>query len=64
MYRPIARGQMWLPNKNPRSVPLLKYNYLNNQQDLDTCIEGVRTLQKIIYSKSYARFRFKRRVPA
>lgn len=45
---PLSVGEILLSNADPFSKPLIKANYLSDQMDLDTMVEGLKISMKII----------------
>ncbi|CAK7326096.1 unnamed protein product [Dovyalis caffra] len=48
---PESRGKLELNNTDPRQNPLVEFNYLESEKDLEECVEMVRLLEKIARSK-------------
>lgn len=50
LLRPQARGFVHASSRDPRTEPLIQYNYLNNDHDCRKAVEGVK-MQRAIYAQ-------------
>ncbi|KAK2664681.1 hypothetical protein Ddye_003255 [Dipteronia dyeriana] len=55
---PISRGHLELQNRNPKDNPSVTFNYFKEAEDLQRCVQGIETIEKIIESKSFSKFRY------
>ncbi|KAH6792444.1 Glucose-methanol-choline oxidoreductase family protein [Perilla frutescens var. hirtella] len=55
---PLSKGHLQLINKNPNDNPSITFNYFQNPVDLQRCVEGLRVIEKVITSNSFAPFRY------
>lgn len=55
---PISTGHLELRNTNPDDNPEVTFNYFKEPEDLNRCVEGMRTIIGVINSKAFSRFRF------
>ncbi|KAH6790777.1 Glucose-methanol-choline oxidoreductase family protein [Perilla frutescens var. frutescens] len=55
---PLSKGHLHLINKNPNDNPSITFNYFQNPVDLQRCVEGLRVIEKVITSNSFAPFRY------
>ncbi|XP_025013732.2 protein HOTHEAD [Ricinus communis] len=53
---PESKGKLKLYNTDPRQNPLVKFNYLAEEKDLDGCVEMAQLLQRVSRSESVALF--------
>ncbi|CAL5188773.1 unnamed protein product [Lathyrus oleraceus] len=53
---PFSKGYLELNNTDPRLNPLVKFNYLENENDMEECIKMTKLLNRIARSKSIAFF--------
>ncbi|XP_050210474.1 protein HOTHEAD-like [Mercurialis annua] len=53
---PESKGMLKLNSTDPRQNPSVKFNYLSNKKDLDSCVEMARLLQRISRTKSVVMF--------
>ncbi|KAL6568252.1 hypothetical protein OROHE_003936 [Orobanche hederae] len=54
---PLSKGQISLANTNIDDNPSITFNYFSHPDDLEQCVEGIRTVEKMLRSKhltSYA----------
>ncbi|CAK7336800.1 unnamed protein product [Dovyalis caffra] len=54
---PESKGKLELKNTDPRQNPLVEFNYLETENDLEKCVEMVQLLERIASSKSITWFR-------
>ncbi|GAB2887758.1 GMC family oxidoreductase [Nocardioides pacificus] len=50
---PKSRGTVRLANPDPRSAPLIDFNYLAEQSDRDVLVEGVEIIREIMRSAAF-----------
>ncbi|CAN6580746.1 unnamed protein product [Malus baccata var. baccata] len=55
---PISTGHMELRTRNPNDNPAVTFNYFKEPQDLERCVQGIETIEKIIESKAFSKFRY------
>jgi len=55
---PISTGHLELRNTDPNENPLVTFNYFQDPRDLERCIQGMSTIEKIIDSNAFAPFRY------
>ncbi|XP_010516202.1 PREDICTED: protein HOTHEAD-like [Camelina sativa] len=55
---PLSRGHLELRNTNPDDNPSVTFNYYQEPEDLNNCVEGLSTLIKVIDSKAYSKYKF------
>ncbi|XLR50835.1 hypothetical protein S83_001507 [Arachis hypogaea] len=55
---PISTGHMELRTLNPNDNPSVTFNYFKEPRDLQRCVQGLRTIEKVIDSKPFAPFRY------
>lgn len=55
---PISIGHMELRTRNPNDNPAVTFNYFKEPQDLERCVQGIETIEKIIDSKAFSKFRY------
>ena len=61
--RPKSRGYIKLASRNPDDAPLMTFNYLSEQSDLDELIEGVAKCRELIAQPAFDAFRGKELAP-
>ena len=54
---PQSKGQITLRSKNPFEPPIIQPNYLENQQDLETLLAGVKISRQILQQQALEEFR-------
>nr|KYP56477.1 Protein HOTHEAD [Cajanus cajan] len=55
---PISRGHLELRSRDPNDNPLVTFNYFQDPRDLERCVKGLTTVEKIIESKAFSKFRY------
>lgn len=55
---PISTGHLELKNRNPHDNPLVTFNYFKEPQDLQRCVEGMKTIERVVQSKALSKFRY------
>ncbi|KAI3879376.1 hypothetical protein MKX03_009351 [Papaver bracteatum] len=55
---PLSTGLLELATKNPNANPLVTFNYFKEPEDLQRCANGVNTIEKVIASKAFSKFRY------
>lgn len=55
---PISTGHLQLRNTNPDDNPEVTFNYFKEPQDLNRCVEGMRTIINLINSKAFSKFKY------
>lgn len=55
---PVSAGHLELRTRNPNHNPSVTFNYFKEPIDLQRCVQGISTIEKIIESKSFSSFRY------
>lgn len=55
---PLSRGHLELRSRNPNDNPAVTFNYFQDPGDLEKCVEGIKTIERVIESRSFSRFRY------
>ncbi|RDY02376.1 Protein HOTHEAD, partial [Mucuna pruriens] len=55
---PISSGHLELRTRNPNDNPSVTFNYFQDPRDLERCVKGLGTIEKIIESKAFSPFRY------
>ncbi|KAK9203642.1 hypothetical protein WN943_013898 [Citrus x changshan-huyou] len=55
---PESTGHLELRTRNPNDNPSVTFNYFKEPEDLQRCVQGISTIEKIIESKSFSRFKY------
>lgn len=55
---PISTGHLELTSRNPNDNPSVTFNYFKDPRDLQRCVDGIKIIEKVIESNSFASFRF------
>lgn len=54
---PLSFGDLELVTKNPKDNPKVTFNYFKDPRDLQSCVEGLETIIKVLESKPLSTFR-------
>lgn len=55
---PLSTGHLELRGLNPNENPSVTFNYFKEPEDLQRCVEGIKTIQRIVESKAFSKFRY------
>ncbi|KAL2321661.1 hypothetical protein Fmac_026040 [Flemingia macrophylla] len=55
---PISSGHLELRSRDPNENPSVTFNYFSDPRDLERCVKGLSTVEKIIESKAFSGFRY------
>lgn len=55
---PLSTGHLELRTRNPKDNPIVTFNYFKEPEDLDRCVQGMQTIEKIIDSKAFSKFKY------
>ncbi|XP_057870702.2 protein HOTHEAD [Cryptomeria japonica] len=55
---PRSRGYLRLNSTNAEDNPVVRFNYFEHPVDLQSCVEGIKTIQKVIMSHPIKKFIF------
>ncbi|KAF8412334.1 hypothetical protein HHK36_000296 [Tetracentron sinense] len=55
---PLSTGHLELRNRNPKDNPSVTFNYFKEPEDLRRCVNGIKTIETIIESKAFSKFRY------
>ncbi|ONK56725.1 uncharacterized protein A4U43_C10F12110 [Asparagus officinalis] len=55
---PLSTGHLELKNRNPDDNPKVTFNYFKEPKDLRRCVAGMKTIEKVVESKAFSKFRY------
>lgn len=55
---PVSKGYLELRTRNPNDNPSVTFNYFKESEDLQRCVQGISTIEKIVGSKAFTKFRY------
>ena len=55
---PVSTGHLELRTRNPNDNPTVTFNYFQDPIDLQRCVQGISTIERIIESNSFSKFKF------
>lgn len=56
---PISTGYLELRSTDPDENPAVTFNYFEDPEDLQKCVEGMTTIINVIQSNSFSEFRYR-----
>ncbi|KAL3575741.1 hypothetical protein D5086_023842 [Populus alba] len=56
---PVSTGELKLRTTNPHDNPSVKFNYFKEPEDLNRCVQGMRTIIEVVNSRAFSKFRHK-----
>ncbi|KAF5731120.1 putative glucose-methanol-choline (gmc) oxidoreductase [Tripterygium wilfordii] len=56
---PVSRGHLELKTTNPHDNPSVTFNYFKEPEDLKRCVQGMKTIIKVLNSKAFSKFRYR-----
>ena len=54
---PVSTGHLELRNRDINENPSVTFNYFKDPIDLQRCVQGISTIERIIESRAFSRFR-------
>ncbi|CAN8293969.1 unnamed protein product [Cochlearia groenlandica] len=55
---PLSTGHLELRTRNPNDNPNVTFNYFQHPDDLKRCVRGIQTIERVVQSKAFARYRY------
>ncbi|KAK9068092.1 hypothetical protein SSX86_012203 [Deinandra increscens subsp. villosa] len=55
---PLSKGDLKIVNKNPADNPLVTFNYFSEHEDLQKCVNGIKTILKAVDSKAFSKYKY------
>ncbi|KAK3153126.1 hypothetical protein QOZ80_2BG0168160 [Eleusine coracana subsp. coracana] len=55
---PVSSGHIELRSADPRANPAVTFNYFKEEEDLERCVHGIQTIEKVIQSRAFANFTY------
>nr|CAB3495455.1 unnamed protein product [Digitaria exilis] len=55
---PVSSGHIELRSTDPRANPAVTFNYFQEKEDLDRCVQGIQTIERVIQSRAFANFTY------
>ncbi|KAK8957813.1 Protein HOTHEAD [Platanthera zijinensis] len=56
---PLSTGYLRLNTSNPDDNPSVTFNYFQHPLDLRRCVDGIKTIERVIESPAFAMFRYR-----
>ncbi|GAB4834327.1 hypothetical protein Ancab_032581 [Ancistrocladus abbreviatus] len=55
---PVSSGHLELRSRDPSDNPSVTFNYFQEPEDLERCVQGIQTIEKVIKSKAFSKFKY------
>ncbi|XP_025794228.1 protein HOTHEAD-like isoform X1 [Panicum hallii] len=55
---PVSSGHIELRSTDPRANPVVTFNYFQEKEDLDRCVHGIETIERVIQSQAFSNFTY------
>ncbi|KAL0694331.1 hypothetical protein Bca4012_061511 [Brassica carinata] len=55
---PLSTAHMELRTRNTNDNPVVTFNYFQHPDDLKRCVRGIQTIERVVQSKAFARFKY------
>ncbi|EER94621.1 hypothetical protein BDA96_01G343500 [Sorghum bicolor] len=55
---PVSSGHIELRSADPRANPAVTFNYFQESEDLERCVHGIQTIERVIQSRAFANFTY------
>ncbi|KAI3694352.1 hypothetical protein L1987_77317 [Smallanthus sonchifolius] len=55
---PLSMGELRIENRNPADNPSVTFNYFKEPEDLQKCVNGIRTILKVVESKAFSNYKY------
>lgn len=55
---PLSTGHLELKTRNPSDNPSVTFNYFKEPLDLKRCVEGIKTIERVVQSKAFSKFTY------
>ncbi|ONL99356.1 irregular pollen exine1 [Zea mays] len=55
---PVSSGHVELRSADPRANPAVTFNYFQESEDLQRCVRGIQTIERVIQSRAFANFTY------
>ncbi|KAL0794417.1 hypothetical protein Bca101_065794 [Brassica carinata] len=54
----LSTGHMELRTRNTNDNPVVTFSYFQHPDDLKRCVRGIQTIERVVQSKAFARFKY------
>ncbi|KAI3694353.1 hypothetical protein L1987_77318 [Smallanthus sonchifolius] len=55
---PLSMGELRIENSNPADNPSVTFNYFKEPEDLQKCVDGIRTILKVVETKAFSNYKY------
>ncbi|XP_076934023.1 (R)-mandelonitrile lyase-like [Bidens hawaiensis] len=55
---PLSMGVLRIETLNPADNPSVTFNYFNEPEDLQKCVNGIRTILEVVESKAFSNYKY------
>ncbi|KAM0897114.1 hypothetical protein ACQ4PT_022784 [Festuca glaucescens] len=55
---PVSSGHIELRSTDPRANPAVTFNYFQEAEDVERCVRGIQTIERVIQSRAFSNFTY------
>uniref|UniRef100_A0ACD5TTS0 Uncharacterized protein n=1 Tax=Avena sativa TaxID=4498 RepID=A0ACD5TTS0_AVESA len=55
---PLSTGHIELRSTDPRANPAVTFNYFKDPKDVERCVRGIQTIERVVRSRAFSRFTY------
>ncbi|KAL5219196.1 hypothetical protein ABZP36_019880 [Zizania latifolia] len=55
---PMSTGHIELRSTDPAANPAVTFNYFRDRRDVERCVRGIQTIERVVRSRAFARFTY------
>ncbi|CAM0870381.1 unnamed protein product [Alopecurus aequalis] len=55
---PLSTGHIELRSTDPRANPAVTFNYFREPKDVERCVRGIETIERVVRSRAFSRFTY------
>ncbi|XP_051230194.2 protein HOTHEAD-like [Lolium perenne] len=55
---PLSTGHIELRSTDPRANPAVTFNYFKDPKDVERCVRGIETIERVVRSRAFSRFTY------
>jgi choline dehydrogenase-like flavoprotein len=55
---PLSTGHIELRSTDPRANPAVTFNYFRDPKDVERCVRGIETIERVVRSRAFSRFTY------
>ncbi|XP_024312310.1 protein HOTHEAD isoform X1 [Brachypodium distachyon] len=55
---PLSTGHVELRSTDPNANPAVTFNYFRDPKDVERCVRGIETIERVVHSRAFSRFTY------